>query len=58
MNASKNSKIYKKKKKTLLIEKLDTLSFRYIAIESASSGLDVHSRIFLAQYILDIQTSS
>jgi hypothetical protein len=29
-----------------------TLSFKYIAIESASSGPLVHSRIFLAQYIL------
>jgi hypothetical protein len=29
-----------------------TLSFKYSAIESASSGPSVHSRIFLAQYIL------
>lgn len=29
-----------------------TLSFKYIATESASSGPLVHSRIFLAQYIL------
>ena len=29
-----------------------TLSFKYIAVESASSGSLVHSRIFLAQYIL------
>jgi hypothetical protein len=35
-----------------------TLSFKYIATESASSGPLVHSRIFLAQYILQKTTVS